>query len=585
MTVHAFARAPHRDEPGDAAYALLRAHLEGRSYAPCRAAARRLELPATMDSPADLSTVAALAVAQTFGMLEAERESAARLLVQAGLSGQADAALRRADADTVLIWCTAMAEWCERHGLDREFARLQPQAAIADTDPEASPWWRAHWRAAAAWHQEAQGRRAEVDVLLDEADAMAERSGDVALRVVVWLHRARLALSRSDPARALSLARRAAQHADARDSPLWLADAADVEARAALMQGDMHRALQHSRRATALAETAQATPSYTMTYRLYESYALLGLGGYNDAAALANDLAALALPTFLTERLRLLARIYVLVRDDRHGPWNAHSQDELKSVVVRLRELDWPGVLALLPQVMSRLWARALDAGIEVDWVRASIRSRDLSPPEAAWPSAWPWSVRVSVLGPFSCLVDGRDLAAGAPGKAAAKPLALLRRLAVEGGHDGVAADVLAQALWPGEAREGRDKALETTLARLRALLGSRDAVLLSERRLRLNPQRVWIDSAALIRQLERLQRPARAGAHPIDRDRAWEAALGLWRGPLLADEPVAPWLEAARERLRVRVAAALHDDSHQRGHRARRLRAIAADPLLERLL
>lgn len=585
MTVPAFSCAAPRVARDDPARRLLGAHFEARSFAPCRAAAPRIALPARLGSDADLLALAALAIAQTFGLLDAERAGQVGETVRESLDGGADRALAAASAETVLTWCTAMNEWCERNGLDREFSRLQPRAAIADADPGASAAARVHWRVAAAWHQEAFCRRAEVAALLDEAEAMAAQAGDLGLQVVVWLHRARLALSRSAPEKALALARRAAAHASERESPLWLADAADITARAALMQGDMHRALHQARRAVALAEIAQATPAYAMTYRLYESYALLGLGAYDEALALIRELAARHQPSFLTERQRLLARIYALVRDDHSGRWSESSRTELAAVVGRLRELAWPGVLALLPQLVARLWARALDAGIETDWVRASIRNRDLPPPEPSWPAAWPWDVRVSVLGTFSCVVDGRELDAGPSGKAAAKPLALLRRLAVEGGHDGVAADALARALWPGEGREGRDKALETTLSRLRRLLGRADAVLLHERRLRLNPQRVWLDSAALARQLDRLQRPARAGAPEVDAERAWDAALALSRGPLLADEGDAPWIEPARDRLRARLAAALHDHAKREGHRARCLRAIAADPALERLL
>lgn len=569
----------------EAARTLLRAHLDARSFAPCVAAVPLLVLPRVLVTEGDLNSLAALAIAETFGLLDAERAREVSALVTRALSGAARGALEKTGAATVLAWCTAMGEWCERHGLDHEFSRLQPLASIADADPASSPWERAHWRVAAAWHHEAFGRHGEVAVLLDQAETMATTSGDVGLQVVVWLHQARLALARSAPDRALALAQRAAAYADERNSPLWLADVTDVLARAALAQGDMHRAVHQARRAVALAQRAEATASYVMTYRLYESYALLGLGAYDEAVSLAEDLAAIPLPSFLTERLRLLARLYALIRDDRTGPWSEYSRSELEAVTRRLRELQWPGVLALLPEFVARLWARALDAGIEADWVRASIHTRDLLPPEPSWPTGWPWSVRVSVLGPGSCVVGGLDIAASVSGKAAAKPLALLRRLAVEGGHDGVAADVLAQALWPGERREGRNKALETTLARLRRLLGHANAVLVSERRLRLNPQRVWLDSAALCRQFDRLQRGAGGEVAGIDRAREWDAVFELWRGPLLADEPDAPWLEARRDQLRRRMAAALHADASTAGDRERRLRAIAADPLLECLL
>ena len=455
MSLHAFTRSASLSPSGEAAKILLRAHLDARSFAPCVAAVPLLVLPRDLETDDDLIALAALATAETFGMLDAEQAREVSAAVTRALCGAANGALEKAGAATVLAWCTAMGEWCERHGLDHEFSRLQPLAAIADADPASAPWERAHWRVAAAWHHEAFGRHGEVAVLLDQAESMATASGNVGLQVVIWLHQARLALARSAPDTAVALAQRAAVHAEERTSALWLADVTDVMARAALAQGDMHRAVHQARRATALAERAEATANYVMTYRLYESYALLGLGAYDEAVRLANALAAIPLPPFLTERLRLLARLYALVRDDRGGRWSEHSRSDLEAVTRRLRELQWPGVLALLPGFVARLWARALDAGIETDWIHASIRARDLLPPEPSWPNAWPWSVRLSVLGTCSCVVGALDLAASAPGKAAAKPLALLRRLAAEGGHDGVSADVLAQALWPGEGREG----------------------------------------------------------------------------------------------------------------------------------
>lgn len=569
MTLHALARAGRPGSTDDLALVLLRAHLDARHYAPCVAAAQAIVVPAAFDGDEALLAAAACAVAQTFGLLDAARDAQASALVRAGLAGAADRALEQAAPDVVLAWCIAAAEWCERHGLDHEFSRLQPRAAVADASGAASPWARVHWRLAAAWHHDAFGREGGVAALLADALALAEVAGDLGLQVVVWLLQARLSLSRSAPEQALALAARAAAHADERHTPLWLAHAADVDSRVALIRGDMHRALHQARRARGLADLANATPAYTMTYRLYEAYALLGLGAWDEAVVLVRELAAIQLPARLTERIELLAQLFGLVRDDRRAQWSEASASSLAAVLRRLRELDWPGVLVVLPDLVARLWARALEAHVEADWVRASIISRDLPPPEPAWPTGWPWAVRIHVLGPFACVVGGRDLAA-TPGKSAVKTLALLRRLAAEGGYAGVASDVLALDLWPGEGREGRDKALETTLARLRRMLGHADAVLLYERRLRLNPRRVWLDSAALVRALE--------VATLLD-PRGWDEALGLWRGAPLSDEGNALWVSAWRERQRMRLAAALLAAADQPSHLARRLRAVAADP------
>jgi len=564
MKLHALHRSDDPDAPDDAARVLLRAHLDARSYRPCVAAAPALRLPQRYAGERDLRAAAALAVAHTFGLLDATQAEPVAGFVAAGLDGAADDALARADAETVLTWCIAAAEWCERHGLDLPHSRLQARAEAADAG--APPWLRVHWRIASAWHHEAFGRRCGVATLLAQAQALA--AGDVGLQVVVWLQQARLQLSRSAPLTALALAERAAAHGDARSTPLWLAHAADACARVALARADMHAALQHARRAVGLGEAALAPPAYTMTYRLYEGYALLGLGAWDEAVALSRQLAAITLPARLTERIRLLAQLFELVRDDRSGVWSERSTDGLRRAVQRLRELDWPDVLALLPQTIGRLWVRALDAGIELDWLRASIVARDLPPPQPVATQAWPWRVRVSVLGPFALQVEGHEGAAGDGGKAAAKPLELLRRIAVEAGYDGAPADALAEGLWPGEGREGRSKALEVTLARLRKLLGHADTVLVHERRLRLNPQRVWLDSAAL------------AALAPAGEDAAARAehALALWRGPLLDGDADGPWLEAHRRRWRMRMAALLLACEPSARH-ALVLRACAADP------
>ncbi len=584
MTLHALPRAAQLSSPDEAAQVLLRAHLDARSYRPCRATATALVVPAELHTDTDLRAAAAVAVAETFGLLDAERAAASVALVRRALAGAADEALERATPDAVLAWCIAAIEWCERNGLDREFAGLQARAARADAHPAAPTWARVHWRIAAAWHHEAFGRRDDVVSALEHAQEIADRSDDLTLQVATWLKRARLALARRTPQAALELAQRAAAHADETVSPLWLGDVADVTSTAALAAGDMHRALQQSRRAAGLAEIAQATPAFAFTYRLNEGYALLGLGAWDDAVALFRELAAIRLPDRLTGRLTLASELVSLVRDERSGRWDAQSDVSLSRCISRMRELDYPGVLPHSPAHVALLWARALRAGIETDWVHASIRSRRLPAPVPGWPRGWPWPIRVRLLGSFSCTGGRDDSTTAVTGKAAARPLALLRRVAGEGGYDGVQADAVARDLWPGDGRAGREKALETTLARLRRLLGHAEAVLLHERRLRLNPQLVWLDSAALAHEIRSLNELDGA-ASPDAFEAAWREIFELWRGPPLADEPPSPWVEALRSRIRAQLAAALLRHAQVPGHRQRCLRVSAADPALSILL
>jgi DNA-binding SARP family transcriptional activator len=196
---------------------------------------------------------------------------------------------------------------------------------------------------------------------------------------------------------------------------------------------------------------------------------------------------------------------------------------------------------------------------------------RGLPPPLLAGPS-WPWLIRIRVLGPFECEVDGHSLGTYSC-KAASKPLALLRRLAVLTGYEGVSPDLVANELWPGEGREGREKVLETTLARLRKLLGSADAVLLHEHRLRLNAGLVWIDAAMLAGELESLRAPE-------ETEMQWRRIVGLYRGPLRADETgerIVPW----RNRLRALLATALLTARETPGDRERWMLACAVDAAL----
>lgn len=556
-----------------AAHRVLSLHLEARDHRGLGPAAALL-MPAKgrlPDCDNGIVALAAAAVAETFGWIDGERALALRGAMERALHGGLDTALDAASPAAVLAWCCAAAEWCEREGLDDAFTRLQPRAAAADAAGPA--FWRVHWRIAAAWHHESFGRFADVGRLLREAHALARADGSQELGAVTSLHLARLALARADAAAALDHAARAIHGQGEAEAPLWHAHAADVCCRVALSHGDFHAALQRARRCHGLAQAANVSPAYAITFRLHEVYAEAGLGAHAEAVMLARRLAAIAQPRHLQQRIAVLAQLFELGAAIAEG--HEVPRTLLADALRRLRELQWPGVLALLPQRVSQIWAQALELGVEADWVVASILHRDLAPPGLCRPAAWPWALRLRVLGAFEIVgADGQALSYGA--KAASRPLELLRRLAAVGGYDGLAVEPLARELWPGEAREGRQKVFEVTLARLRKLLGVPDALLLHDHRLRLNPRRVWLDRVALEQSLLALTDPRLEG---VARQAHWHQALSMWRGPLLgADDAAAPWLLDARNALRGRFAAGLLADAALPGHHSRCLRALAAD-------
>ena len=213
--------------------------------------------------------------------------------------------------------------------------------------------------------------------------------------------------------------------------------------------------------------------------------------------------------------------------------------------------------------------------------MRAAIRTRRLAAPAGA-PENWPWAVRVRALGGFEIRDDAGCLQGRSTEgrKAASKPLELLRYLACRGTVEPASMESVSRELWPGDGRQGRQKALEVTIARLRRLLAHDAALLVQDHAIRLNAECVWVDVQALNDRLaEHELAPAGGAAAAL----ALEAALVLSSGACLAASGQ-PWALAAAGRWRARLAAALLREAREpsvSAGRARKwtLRALSADP------
>jgi DNA-binding SARP family transcriptional activator len=116
-------------------------------------------------------------------------------------------------------------------------------------------------------------------------------------------------------------------------------------------------------------------------------------------------------------------------------------------------------------------------------------------------------------------------------------------------GGRGVTERQIVEALWPEADGDAGHDAFAVTLHRLRRLLGHDDAVRRHGGRLELDPRIVWVDVRALDAYLERAAHTAGEA-----RARAIDAAVRLYRGPLLAGDEDQHWTIAVRERLRARV-------------------------------
>jgi DNA-binding SARP family transcriptional activator len=152
-------------------------------------------------------------------------------------------------------------------------------------------------------------------------------------------------------------------------------------------------------------------------------------------------------------------------------------------------ELRVPG---FSPPLLARLCGHALEAGIETVYVQEIIRLRRLRPPpEALNLSSWPWPLKIHSLGRFALVRNGHPVTFS--GKVQQKPLELLKTVIALGGRE-IPSERLCELLWPNSPWAEGHQALNTTLHRLRRLIGVDGAVIKEEGRLGINAALVWVD-------------------------------------------------------------------------------------------
>lgn len=232
----------------------------------------------------------------------------------------------------------------------------------------------------------------------------------------------------------------------------------------------------------------------------------------------------------------------------------------------------------LSKRVLAAMCAQALEAGTEAAYVRSLIQRFRLPPPEIGT-EAWPWAVKILVLGRFELWRDGEQLRFS--GKVPKKPLALLKALVAYGGRS-VPEERLIDALWPNEEADAAQKSLDITILRLRKLLGGAGTIVVSDGLLGLNAEVTWVDAWAFERRVEGFE--SGDGAHDESR-----AAIDLYRGSFLPHDSGEPWSAKMRERLRGKFvhmveAAALREEASARWERAIALyeKGLEADDLTE---
>ncbi len=242
------------------------------------------------------------------------------------------------------------------------------------------------------------------------------------------------------------------------------------------------------------------------------------------------------------------------------------GMDALAKAMAIGRQQGFANHLLWRPSTMSFLCAKALEAGIEVDYVQDLIRRRILVPDaSSAQIERWPWPVRIYALGQFRIERDGKPLTF--IGKVQKKPLELLKTLIAFGCREVNEAKVM-DALWPDAEGDAAYRAFITTLQRLRKLLGRKEAVQLQDGRLSLDPRYCWVDCWAFDHIVKKADDISKNGKRQ-DAIRLYERALNLYQGPLLGQEFGQRGDVTLRESLKekfVRCLKMLGQDAEQAG-------------------
>jgi DNA-binding SARP family transcriptional activator len=184
---------------------------------------------------------------------------------------------------------------------------------------------------------------------------------------------------------------------------------------------------------------------------------------------------------------------------------------------------------------LAELCEEGLAAEIETDQVIRFIHRNRLRPANSvsAGPE-WPWPVRVFLLGRLAW--EGTAIESSRSKKLPKKPLELLFLLACHG-RNGISREQAADALWPETDGDRARQNIDTTVHRLRRVLGVDSAVIAADGRLVLSAECCWVDAWHFEWRIDQAD-----GESDDRRKRSiLEKALGLYGGPIPEEIKAAP--------------------------------------------
>jgi len=419
-------------------------------------------------------------------------------------------------------------------------------------DPALSRLRRSSWFINVGYHCLLTGADRDAVQAAERAQAIAREYGqswaDFFCDVIcLFVH-----LHRGDTAKAASLLHRLDSSLND-ERPTLLATYNQGRCMLAQLQGDKALAVHFAQRCIDAAKKTGGA-FFNIFGPMVVASAFVEAGEFAKARQVLGDVRALSASTCYEpyDALLLMAEAYACLMEGDV----AEAHRLLRGSLAMGRDADSDYFFRWLIVGFRRLLAEALRAAIEPDYVRSLIRKFGIGA-ESPDVDDWPWPIRICTLGRFAILVDG--VALRSAGKAQRRPLDLLKLVIALGGRD-VSSNAAVGALWP-ESGGDAGHAFESTLHRLRKLLGHDDAIVHADGKLTLNPKLVWTDVWALERQHDKAQ-----AAHSDSTEAPQpatpavaEAVLRLYRGHFLEGENDEPWAATMRDKLRSKFLRVLY--------------------------
>ena len=174
------------------------------------------------------------------------------------------------------------------------------------------------------------------------------------------------------------------------------------------------------------------------------------------------------------------------------------AKDALQSALELCKKDGCKSLSLLNKDVISEILNWAFQQGIETEMVAACVKTLNLDLHNSSIEQLKPGEIiKIYTLGQFAIEINNKFVSERL-GKS--KPLELLNAVIALKGRQ-VNQDKIMAALWPDAEGDTARRNFDTTLHRLRKLLGHNKALILKDRLLTLNPLYVWVD----VWELERL--------------------------------------------------------------------------------